>query len=200
MSTRDIFWGVKAAGTESRQPYQLQVPIASISSSLNLLEPSGPLMACTRIVFTAYTGVGGGISLKVLCVLTFCSYLENTLEDHGFSNIKGVIPTRIRCNSGFFKNADIFIEGTVHTNPALINPYLHYSLRAEIPRLTAYGAGRDCSVDIVTGYVLDDPGIESRWGGGEIFRNRPHRSWGQLILCNGYRVSFREVKRPGAWR
>ena len=127
---------------------------------------------------------------------TFYSYLENTSEDHGIYNTKCVISTRICCNSGFFKNVDIFIDGTVHTNPALINPYLHYSLWAEIPRLTAYSAGRDCSAGIATGYWLNDLGIESRWGGGDIFRNRPYRSWGPLILCNGYRGSFREVKRP----
>jgi len=31
--------------------------------------------------------------------------------------------------------------------------------------------------------------------GGSIFRNRPDRPWG--LLCNGYRVSFPVVKRPG---
>jgi hypothetical protein len=32
--------------------------------------------------------------------------------------------------------------------------------------------GRDSSVGIATGYGLDGPGIESRWG-GEVFRTRP---------------------------
>jgi len=102
-------------------------------------------------------------------VLTFYSNFENTSEDHGIYNTKGVVPTRTCCNSGFFKNVDIFIEGTVHTNPAVINPYLHYCLWAEIARLTAYSAGLVCSVGITTGYGLDHPGIESRWGEGARF-------------------------------
>ena len=55
MSTRNIFWLVKAAGTYGWQPYHLHVPIVLKSGSLNLLETSGPFQACTRIVlpFTA---------------------------------------------------------------------------------------------------------------------------------------------------
>jgi hypothetical protein len=34
--------------------------------------------------------------------------------------------------------------------------------------------------------------------GDEIFRARPHRSWGLLtLLYKGYRIPFPEVKRPG---
>ena len=40
---------------------------------------------------------------------------------------------------------------------------------------------------IATGYGLDGPGIEFRWG--ETFRTCPDRPWGQLsLLYNGYRV------------
>jgi len=46
MSTRNISWGVKAAGALAWQPYHLQVPIVLKSGSLNLLEPSGPVQAC----------------------------------------------------------------------------------------------------------------------------------------------------------
>ena len=47
---------------------------------------------------------------------------------------------------------------------------------------------RDISVGIATGFGLDGPGIESRWG-GEIFRTRPDRPWGPpSLLYNGYRV------------
>ena len=54
--------------------------------------------------------------------------------------------------------------------------------------------GRDSSVGIATRYGLDGPGIESR--GGEIFHNRPDRSWGPTVLLyNGYRV-FPGVKGP----
>ena len=42
------------------------------------------------------------------------------------------------------------------------------------------------SVSIVTGYGLDGPGIEYRWG-GEILRTCPDRPWGPpSILYNGY--------------
>ena len=49
--------------------------------------------------------------------------------------------------------------------------------------------GEPGSVDgVATGYGLDGPGIESRWG-GEIFRTCPDRPWGPpSLLYNGYRV------------
>ena len=34
---------------------------------------------------------------------------------------------------------------------------------------------RDSSASIATGYGLDGPGIESRWGGDEIFGTPPDR-------------------------
>jgi hypothetical protein len=46
------------------------------------------------------------------------------------------------------------------------------------------------SVGIETGYGLDGPGIESRWG-----RDFSHTSRPALGLYNGYRV-FPGVKRP----
>ena len=53
--------------------------------------------------------------------------------------------------------------------------------------------GRDSSVGIATYYGLDGPGIELRWR--QDFR---HPFWGPpSLLYNGYRVSFRGVKRPG---
>jgi len=53
--------------------------------------------------------------------------------------------------------------------------------------------GRDSSVGIATGYAWT-----VRSGGGEIFRIRPHRPEGpRSLLYNDYRVSLREVKRPG---
>jgi len=50
ISTRNISWGVKAAGALGWQPYHLHVPIVLKSGSLNLLEPSGPVQACNEIV------------------------------------------------------------------------------------------------------------------------------------------------------
>jgi hypothetical protein len=54
--------------------------------------------------------------------------------------------------------------------------------------------GRDSSVGIATRWTVRG----SNPGGCEIFRTRPHRSWGSpSLLYNGYRVSFPGVKRPG---
>ena len=54
--------------------------------------------------------------------------------------------------------------------------------------------GRDSSVDIVTRYRLDGPGIKSRWG--EIFPTCPGGSCNRPSLpYNGYLV-FTGVKRP----
>jgi len=57
--------------------------------------------------------------------------------------------------------------------------------------------GWSSSVDIATGYGLDGPEIESRWG-GEIFHTCPDRTWGpSSLLYNGYRVFPRGKERPG---
>ena len=59
-----------------------------------------------------------------------------------------------------------------------------------------YVYGPDSSVSIATGYELDGPEIESRWGGGQIFRTCPDRTWGpRSFLYNGYRG----VQTAGAW-
>jgi hypothetical protein len=59
------------------------------------------------------------------------------------------------------------------------------------------GRGQNSSVGIVTGYRMDGPGIESRWG--EIFCTCPDRPWGPpSLLYNGYRV-FLRGKAAGAW-
>ena len=49
MSTRNISWWVKVAGAYGRRPYHLHVPIVLKSGSLNLLELSGPVLACNGI-------------------------------------------------------------------------------------------------------------------------------------------------------
>jgi len=46
MSTRNISWVVKAAGTYGWQPYYLHVPTVLKSGSLNVLEASGPVLTC----------------------------------------------------------------------------------------------------------------------------------------------------------
>jgi hypothetical protein len=52
------------------------------------------------------------------------------------------------------------------------------------------------SVCIATGYGLDGPGIDSRWG--RDFPHLPDRPWGPpSLLYNGYRVFPGGRKRPG---
>ena len=46
ISTRNISWGVKAAGAKGLQPYHLHVPTVLKSGRLKLLEPSGLVQAC----------------------------------------------------------------------------------------------------------------------------------------------------------
>ena len=50
----------------------------------------------------------------------------------------------------------------------------------------------DSFVGTATRYGLDGPGIESWWGGGEIFHTRPDPA--SYTMCTG---SFPGVKRPG---
>ena len=54
--TTNISWGVTAVGAEGWKPYHLHVPIVLKSGSLNLLKPSGPVLACNGIAlpFTFY--------------------------------------------------------------------------------------------------------------------------------------------------
>ena len=62
MSTRNISWGVKAAGAYGCQPYHPHVPIVLKSGSLSLLESSGPVQACN------------GIALPFFFLFTFYMY------------------------------------------------------------------------------------------------------------------------------
>jgi hypothetical protein len=56
--------------------------------------------------------------------------------------------------------------------------------------------GPDSSVGIATGYGLDGPEIESRWG--RDFPHCPDRPWGPpSLLYNGYQVFPGGRKRPG---
>jgi len=57
-------------------------------------------------------------------------------------------------------------------------------------------SGKGSSVGIATGYELDGPRIECRWG--EIFRTCPDRLWGPpSLMYNGYRVFPGDKERPG---
>jgi hypothetical protein len=56
--------------------------------------------------------------------------------------------------------------------------------KAKIISVIIEAGGWDSSISIVTGYGLDSPGIESRWG--EIFRTCPDQPWGPpSLLYNG---------------
>jgi len=67
----------------------------------------------------------------------------------------------------------------------------------DFDRDNIHHACRDSSVGIATGYGLDGPGIEPRWG-DEIFRTRPDQPWGPpSLVCNGYRA-FPGGKAAGA--
>ena len=83
MSTRNISWGLKAAGAWGWQPFHLHVPIVLKSGSLNLLEPSGPVQVCT------------GIALPVLTILTQ-TFLSFFLSLCSISNILHEIQTRFQ--------------------------------------------------------------------------------------------------------
>jgi len=52
MCTRNISWGVKAAGAQGWKPYHLNVPTVLKYGRLSLLEPSGPVQACNGDCFT----------------------------------------------------------------------------------------------------------------------------------------------------
>ena len=55
-------------------------------------------------------------------------------------------------------------------------------------------------VGVASGYELVGPGVET-WLGDEIFQTRPDLPWSPpSLLYDLYRVTFPEVKRPGAWR
>ena len=57
--------------------------------------------------------------------------------------------------------------------------------------------GPGSSASIASGYGLDGPGIEFRWG-GEISRICPDRPWSPpSLLYNGYRVFLGCKERPG---
>ena len=79
MGTRNISWGVKAAGAYGWQPYHLHVPTVLKSGSLNLLEPSGPVQACNGIAFCMR-------DYPVICV---CRNWEQTRQTYHNSILTG---------------------------------------------------------------------------------------------------------------
>ena len=82
MSTRNIFCGVKPAGAWGWQPYHLNVLVVSESGSLNLLEPSGPVQACTRIVLPfTHTKYSIHMYFIVVCCKWTYTFLLNAVPN-----------------------------------------------------------------------------------------------------------------------
>jgi len=78
------------------------------------------------------------------------------------------------------------------THLILLDFFIRITFGEEYRPLSGSGSG----VGIATGYGLDGPGIESRWG--EIFRICPDRLWSPpSLLYNGYRVFPGGKERPG---
>jgi len=68
MSTRNLSWAIKAAGAYGWQPYHLHVPTVMKPGNVSLLEPSGPVQACTGIALP-FTSVQVQV-FSALCSLT----------------------------------------------------------------------------------------------------------------------------------
>jgi len=62
MSTRNISWGLMAAGAWGWQPYHLHVPTVLKSRSLDLLEPPGPVQACNGIALPFTTSLTANLT------------------------------------------------------------------------------------------------------------------------------------------
>ena len=119
MSTRRIFWGVKAAGACGWQPYHLHVPIVMKFGSLNLLEPSGPVQARNGIAlpfslsteFSAMWGASG--YLKFSCFMEAEFLLP-------FSQKRAKNPTRV--------HVTLYIYVFVFTTLSIIFPIANLRL------------------------------------------------------------------------
>ena len=68
MSTRNISWGVKV---------HLHVPVVMKSGYLNLLEPSGPVQACTGIALPQYkSGYLCNVEWIQEVIITVCCFMD----------------------------------------------------------------------------------------------------------------------------
>jgi hypothetical protein len=106
------------------------------------------------------------------CRLLFNCYIKNTVLHNTYTSFPEY-PFRL-CQQPIIRTLSTAAQWNVpqHTRLDLIT--LQYS-------------GPGSSVGIATGYGLDGPGIESRWG--ETFRTCPERPCGPLsFLYNGYRI------------
>jgi len=76
MSTRNISWGLKAAGAWGWQPHHFHVPNVMKSGKLKLLEPSGPHRACYG------TPLPFNLNLKVVCPSEYLVSSYRTVPCH----------------------------------------------------------------------------------------------------------------------
>jgi len=91
----------------------------------------------------------------------------------------------------------LFRDARTHTRAHARTHTVVATEAAENFSLVLFTSGPGSSVGIATGYGLDGPGIESRWGWGEIFRTCADRPWGSpSLLYNGYRVFPCGKERP----
>jgi hypothetical protein len=74
-----------------------------------------------------------------------------------------------------------------------LTPGWKHFVNISLPNFTR---GRESSVGIATGYGLDGPGIESRWGArfSAPVQTGPGAHPASYTMCTG---SFKRVKRPG---
>jgi hypothetical protein len=78
ISTRNISWGVKAAGAYGWQPCNFHVSTVLKSGSLNLLEPSGTVKACNGIVFLYQHCEASQFSVRTVLFMTTTNFRRQT--------------------------------------------------------------------------------------------------------------------------
>jgi hypothetical protein len=92
MNTRNISWGVKAAGAYGWQTYHLYVPTVLKSGSLNLLETSGLVQACAGIALESswnvtVHGVAREGKWRGNWRMEWVASTLHTTSEHGLSSI-----------------------------------------------------------------------------------------------------------------
>jgi hypothetical protein len=100
MSTRNISWGVNAAGAYSWQRYHLYVPFVLKSGSLNLLEPPGPVKACIRIALLLQTNFDQFASstftaVSLRNIIKYCKWILNIHRSNRSKMFRNLILCRV---------------------------------------------------------------------------------------------------------
>jgi hypothetical protein len=171
--------------------------------------------------FSGYFGFVTSVSFYH-CTIIFILYVRSSCQGHPLTHLKyrpHYIPVFFIVSHLFLCdvtiNAKIFSillgVATISSEMYCVfiqSPYLHINMvvsnKLRLPSKYYYFfllliiRGRDSSVSITTGYGLDGPGIESRWG-----RDISHKSSqtgpgvhpASCTMCTG---SFPGVKRPGS--